>query len=186
MKKLDVSIKGQLDRHGRQEPYSISYTSAIATAAGYGVEIPATQISPDKRSTDLTITQYNLAIVEDLKVQAKCTFAKTPNLKKGYLSFTFDRIKNYNDLKNKKSPHILVVVHVPEDINKWVSFHDNSIELYHNAYWMSLRGMEDTDQQTKTIRIPLENRFTTESLTYLMNLLYYGKFVSFDNKEIDL
>lgn len=167
----------------RQEPFSVSYICAIATAAGYGVEIHNTATSPDRKSIDLTITQYGMPDYSDLKIQAKCTYHHNP--KDDYIPFVVNK-KNYNDIRRNKSPHLLIVVNVPRSPEEWIIFNENSSILSYNCYYYSLRGLDEIDTETKTLKIPLSNKFDTCKLNEIMNLLYGGKFIIYDNTIVNL
>lgn len=166
----------------RQEPFSVSYISSIATSTGYGVEPNMSCLNPDRRSIDLTITQQGYPIVQDLKVQAKCTYYHQP--KGDYLPFKIKK-KNFNEIKNNRNPHILVVANIPRECSDWVKYNPGSTELRNNCYWYSLRGLEDLEKGSTVLQIPLIQRFDNLQLSRLMNLLGEGKFLSFDNQVID-
>lgn len=159
----------------QQEQFSIAYIHSIASVAGYGVE----EIRVDVDSVDLTITQYGDAetypLIEGLKVQLKCTYAHIPDTGKGHLSFPIS-IKNYNDLRRKSlNPRVLVVLHVPRNIDLWLGHSEDSIVLNHCAYWTSLREWPDTDNaENITIDLPLSQRFTVSELKGLMEILAGG------------
>jgi len=171
-KKMDDSLLCIKDR---QEPFSISYISAIATASGYGVDLNISSMSPDRKSIDLSISQNGSPIIQDLKIQAKCTYFYQP--KKGYLPFKLKK-KNYDDIRKNHNPHILVVINIPsENPFEWVTYNGNSTELKNNCYWYSLKGLDELKKEKESImlHIPLTNRFDGSQLSKLMNLLYEGK-----------
>jgi hypothetical protein len=55
--------------------------------------------------------------------------------------------KNFNDLApaNIMVPWILVLVMVPKDVAEWLSLDQTSLVLRNCAYWVSLRGLEPSD-----------------------------------------
>lgn len=161
----------------QQEQFSIAYVRAIASVAGYSVEKPEV----DADSIDLRITQCGgeddtYPDIEGLGVQLKCTYAHTPNEEQGCIKFPLS-IKNYNDLRrNNMSPRILVVVHTPKDLAGWLAHSDDSLTLYHSAYWVSLRNHPATQNTNNiTIDVPLNQRFTVDGLVRIMDLLATGE-----------
>jgi hypothetical protein len=171
----------------RQEPFSTAYIGAIAAAAGYGFTILNGATNPDRCSIDAQISIPNTRniLIQDLKVQAKCTYHHEP--KKTYFPFEIEK-KNYDDIRLNRNPHLLVVVNVPRIPSHWILFNDNSMELMYSCYYMSLKGMGEMDvgKKTKVIRIPISNILNTSRLSEIMSLLAVGKFILHNNEVIDL
>ncbi len=158
----------------QQEQFSIAYVHAVASAAGYSIE----GINVDADSIDLSIVQFGAndkhPIYDLLRVQLKCTYTHKPKSK--HLSFPL-KLKNYNDLRWKSAyPRILIVVHTPKKVDDWILHSDESLALHHCGYWMSLRGMPETSNDTSvTIKIPLKQKFNTSQLTEIMNRIAKGE-----------
>lgn len=169
----------------RQEPFSVAYIGAIAAASGYGFTVLNGATNPDRCSIDAQISiPYSRDIwLQDLKVQAKCTYYHKP--KKTYFPFDIDK-KNYDDIRLNRSPHLLVVVNVPKTPSEWVSFNDGSTELKYNCYYMSLKGLGEIDTGQKTLHIPLTNTLSINRLSEIMGLLADGKFILHNNEVVDL
>ena len=86
----------------------------------------------------------------------------------------------YDELRpvNLAVPRMLVVVEVPagDDPEHWVHQGDDRLCLLHSAYWASLFGYRSVaNQTTVTIRIPLEQRLTTATLSSIMLKLGEGE-----------
>jgi hypothetical protein len=81
-----------------------------------------------------------------------------------------------NDLKiNALVPRILVVVLVPEKITDWIKQTEDELCLRYCAYWVSLRGITDTENTTSvTIEIPRSNQFTPLSLQAIIERISFG------------
>jgi hypothetical protein len=164
-----------MPRTTQQEQFSIAYVHSIASAAGFGVE----RIQIDLDSVDVRIVQYGreneYPIIESLNMQLKCTYTHIPQ-QDNHIHYPL-KIKNYNDLRRRSmEPRILVVVHVPEQANYWLVHLNESLALYHCAYWMCLRGMPETaNTETVTVKIPIQNRFTVDELRRIMEMLAQGK-----------
>jgi uncharacterized protein DUF4365 len=157
----------------QQEQFSIAWVHSIASVAGYSVE----EVKVDIDSVDLTITQFGngdqYPLIESLKVQLKCTYSHAP--KKNGIHYPL-KIKNYNDLRREcMNPRILVVLHVPETVDKWLKHAPRTILLHHCAYWVSLRGMPPTgNNETINVIVPSSQRFTVSELKQLMSTIAQG------------
>ena len=169
----------------RQEPFSTAYIGAIAATAGYGFTVLNGATNPDRCSIDaqISIPTTRDVLIQDLKVQAKCTYYHEP--KEKYFPFTIER-KNYDDIRLNKNPHLLVVVNIPKPPSEWIVFNNNSIELRYNCYYMSLKGLADMHTESKTLHIPLTNILSAARLSEIMGLLADGKFILHDNKIVNL
>jgi hypothetical protein len=160
----------------QQEQFSIAYVRAIASVAGYSIDKPEV----DTDSIDLAIVQCGddefYPDIERLHVQLKCTYTHVPNEEQGCIKFPL-KIKNYNDLRrNCAIPRILVVVHTPREVHGWLTHSEDSLSLYHSAYWVSLRNAPATENQDSvTIDVPLNQKFTVDELSSIMNLLAMGE-----------
>jgi len=158
----------------QQEQFSLAFIHAIASAAGFGIE----EVRIDIDSVDLTIRQYGYdgiyPLCDSLRVQLKSTYANKP--KNNVISFPLD-IKNYNDLRQKTLvPRILMVVYTPEEAEKWLYQTEDSLVLYHSAYWIKIQGMSPKDNKRKvTVSIPLKQKVTVNELQRIMNLLAQGE-----------
>lgn len=157
----------------QQEEFSIAYLHAIVSAAGYGLE----HIRIDYDSIDAQIRQYGVTDdfpkIEAISVQLKCTYHHAP--KGASLKYPLKR-KNYNDLRRDcMNPRILVVLHVPDSFDKWLVQNSGNIVLHNEAYWISLRGMEEReDVENVTIDIPTSQVFSVASLHTLMEKVAQG------------
>jgi hypothetical protein len=84
------------------------------------------------------------------------------------ISFSLPK-KNYNDLRmNTMVPKILVALFLPVD-KDWFDFDLDKISLYGKAYWMSLKGLKESDNRTsETIYIAQSQRLTDKTIQELM------------------
>lgn len=181
--KLDID-ESLLCIGDRQEPFSLAFVGTIAASSGYGFQALNGATNPDRSSIDMMITsKNNKALWQDLKIQAKCTYYH--EVKGNYLDFKIKK-KNFNDILTNRSPHILVVVNVPRPPSEWVIFNEKSCTLLYNCYWYSLKGLEPIDKGSKVLKIPSSNVLNKDSLSRIMGLVSEGKFVSYENKVIDL
>lgn len=162
----------------RQEQYSLAYIKAIASVAGYSVD----DVSVDEDSIDLTINQRadpnsdgeDYPLLEGLRVQLKCTYSHQPNPETNCIHIDISR-KNYQDLRRPKTviPRILVVLYTPREFDGYLRHIDLSMELLNTAHWLSLQGWEPLPegQNSKTVQVPLNQKFTVSSLRQMMDCL---------------
>ena len=159
----------------RQEEFSIAWLHAISAAAGFSFETKRVDVD----GIDATISQKSegksRAIYEDIKVQLKCTHAHSPTGQT--LTFPLKAI-NYNLLSGKRIiPRILVVLHVPEKIDEWLTHSTDKLVLRNCAYWTSLHNKAPTDNKTSvSVPIPINQRLTVSELVRMMDLAAKGKF----------
>ncbi len=152
-----------------KEEISLAYVLAIAATKAFSTEI--TRVDSD--SVDATI-RYNGYLDEnstlyspEIKLQLKAT--SNPNIIKDNIHFPLP-IKNYNDLRARSgTPRLLVVLCLPEDRESWLNHSSDQLILKKCAYFLNLKGMIDTDNETNvTIKIPKVNIFSPEKLYDLM------------------
>lgn len=158
----------------QQEEFSIAFVHAVASTAGFSIE----EIRVDVDSVDLTIMQFgtddDFPFFDSLRVQLKCTYAHRPH--GGHFPFPLS-VKNYNDLRRRTAyPRILVVVHIPENVDNWLEQSEDSLALYHCGYWISLRDMPATSNtKSVTVNILTAQRFTVAQLQEIMRLIAEGE-----------
>lgn len=126
--------------------------------------------SPDDDSVDAVLAARGLVgsvRSPSLRVQLKCTgcsrHAPPPS---------FDLpIKNYDDMRptDLQTPHILVVLEVPNDLSWWTRQKGDYLALRRCAYWASVRGAPPTSN-LDTIAVPIvrSQQVTPASLQAIM------------------
>ena len=166
-----------MDINSRKEQFSIAYIKTIAAKLGLNPSVDPV----DNDSVDLNLTGSNFSdgILRNpvIHIQLKCTSQKLIN--KDVIKFPL-KMKNYNDLRgeNVSAPRYLMVLVVPDDLNEWMSFGPNSLTLFNNCYWHSLRFEPEIQNTSKvTIDISTSQRVTAESLLDLMTKASKGEFV---------
>ena len=153
----------------QQEALSLVYAQAVAARAGYVTEVPRT----DRDSIDLCIRAGGrMRPVIDLQLKATINLERSRD---GFLYFPLG-IKNYNDLRIEAHIlRLLMVLDLPKDEQQWMTITESELILRHRAYWLNLRGYEETaNQSSVTVRIPEENLFNVEGLRALMEQLRRG------------
>ena len=87
------------------------------------------------------------------------------------------KLKNYDDLRDMDVliPRILIVVLVPDDPNDWISHSEAEMALRRCGYWVSLRGLPPSENETgQTVYIPRRQKFTVNSLQEIMQRIGQG------------
>ena len=143
----------------QKEQFSLAFVHAVASRAGYQVEIP----TKDRNSVDGRV----LSDTEIIEFQAKATSQQIES--DGVVSFRLPK-KNYNDLRDTRAMalRLLVVVQVPNDPGEWIDQSDEQLCLTSWGVWKTLRGAEEIDKESVTVKIPSSNRFNFEGLEALM------------------
>jgi Domain of unknown function (DUF4365) len=77
--------------------------------------------------------------------------------------------------KNVLVPRILVVVLVPDCLEDWLQQSEAEMCMRNCAYWMSLRGMPETQNTaTVTVALPRSNQFTVQALKSMIQRISEG------------
>lgn len=145
----------------REAALSRAFVAAVAAAAGYCLSEP----DIDRDSIDIQIHAGG-HLRPTIQAQLKATI----NLREvaGNYRFTLKR-KNYDDLRiPTMNPRLLIVLHLPREEADWLSVSPTELMMRHCAYWISLRGMAEIDQESVTIEVPAENRLDVSGLRVLM------------------
>ena len=160
-----------MDLNIQKEEFSYAYINSIVSAAGFS-QLNQTH-SMDISGVDITIQSADKPFPK-LDVQVKCTSdSDIINVKEESIVCDLP-VRNYNQLIDKQRliPLILILVWVPDNISNWVVVEPNKSETIVKkcAYWISLKGENTTDNNTKIrIKIPLKNLFTPDSVKLIMN-----------------
>ena len=86
-------------------------------------------------------------------------------------------VKNYNDLRaDTRTPRILIVLLMPDDVARWVAQSEEELCLRHCAYWLSLEDQPATaNTSSVTVQIPTTNIFSVDQLITLMGKVDRGE-----------
>lgn len=153
---------GNLSENLCKEKLSLAYVEAVAAVAG----CVTAREDPDI-GVDISIRQsgsFDLYTDARLDIQAKST--ASPQWAVDSLAYDL-RKKNYDDLRDPQVyvPRILVVLIVPAEREQWIVHSEDLTELRNNAYWASLRGDPESDNEnTQRVFLPSAQRFTVEAL----------------------
>ncbi len=154
----------------QEEALSRVYAHAVAARAGY----VTANYDLDRDGIDLRI-QAGGAMRPALDLQLKATVnLGAPD--DGYFHFPLKR-RNYDLLRiETQTPRLLVVLDLPRDKERWVTITEDELVLRRRAYWLNLKGFEETDNRSSvTVRIPRSNLFDVENLHALMEQSREGR-----------
>ena len=161
-----------MTRNLQKEEFSIAYVHAVAALADCSV----TRTVIDINGYDLTISatnENNLPRLPRIDVQLKCSARDLR--RETSLNFALD-VPTYRKLTSETLvPRVLVVLVVPPDLEHWITQTEEEMTLKHGAYWVSLYGQGDTENEgTVTVHLPREQLFTPLALTGIMNRVNQG------------
>lgn len=153
----------------RKAELSFAYLGALCAYVGYTCQRGP---QPDRGSVDATVRAAG-TMNPQFDVQLKAT--AVPDRKDDGLHFRLSA-NNYADLAEpeRTSPILLVVLELPAREEDWLSCTERELALRRCAWWKSLRGAVQTDQQTITITIPNEQRLVPDTLQHLMERVRGG------------
>lgn len=160
----------------QMEQFSRAYVAAIAAQAGCNSSRPEV----DDDSVDIVLSMKGMTNCKRtraiLEIQLKCTHSADFSGEKEDFPFPLS-IKNYDDLRAEVIvPRLLVVVHVPKDCQDWTRQTEEQLCLYRCAYWLSLAGRPESDNNTSvTVHIPRANIFSVEFLKEAMRSCANGE-----------
>jgi Domain of unknown function (DUF4365) len=157
----------------QKEQFSNTYLQAIASVAGYSLYKPFV----DDDSVDWGIAAKGgtgRIRAPRLELQLKSTSKDVL----GNSSIRYPlKLKNYDDLRmdDFAIPRILVVILIPETIEDWLTQSETETCMKECGYWISLRGMPETQNTTAvTVTIPRTNQFTVIALQSIMEGISQG------------
>jgi hypothetical protein len=151
----------------QKQQFSFAYARAVAAAAKVAVNEP----SVDDDSVDLSFRKRGgggTVRSPQLDAQLKCT--ESANIHPGHIAYPL-KLKNYDELRptNLLVPRILIVVTVPDDLTDWLKHSEDELAMRKCGYWLSLRGMAATTNQTNvTVHLPRANVFSVAQLIQMM------------------
>ena len=153
-----------------EEALSRVYVQAVAALAGYETE----DRSFDRDGVDLAIKAGEpMYPAIDLQLKATINLGETRD---GYYHYPL-KIRNFELLRiPTQTPRLLVVLDLPRDQTKWLTITADELVLRRSAYWLNLRGQDETRNTSSVIvLIPDQNLFNVDNLRMLMEQSRQGK-----------
>ena len=158
-----------MDLNHQKEQFSNAFVRAIAAQAGCNYQT----LDVDDMSVDFSLVKRLSRKITNPQLDIQLKSTSHPDIQDGYIKYRLPK-KNYDDLRDirTRTPSILVLVCLNEQVQDWIHYEDEQMILFKNAFWLSLRGMDETAySETVPIRIPLENRFNVDFLTQAMETI---------------
>ena len=165
---MSEAAAGMTENEQKQQ-LSVAYVHAVAARAGYACQV----IKLDDDSIDVQLAARGLihhkAVLRSPKLDIQLKATAQPALKKTHLVFPLP-LKNYNELREEVLvPRLLVVLLLPEDDRLWLEQTENQMISRSCAYWRTLLGQPETNNQTSvTVHLPREQLFTVATLRTVM------------------
>lgn len=160
----------------QKEHFSYAYARAVSAAAAVAVTIPEV----DDDSIDLVLFQKATGTVfrsPRLELQVKCAQHGSVTVSQTHVHYPL-KLKNYDELRpaDVLVPRILLVVLVPDELDRWLSWSVNELTVRRAGYWLSLRGMPNVANTTSvTVEVPLVNEFSVDQLCAIMQRIGNGQ-----------
>ncbi len=154
----------------------LSYAYLHAVAAAAGVACNVTDRHLDNAGVDATLhIVHDVPPLTDLTVhvQLKAT-AKPVNPIEGRLPYWLADVRRYDKLRLPGSmpPRLLIVLFLPEDAQEWLTASAEELVLRRCAYWVSLRGAEESDNKSGvTVYLPESQALTPSALRDVLERL---------------
>ena len=144
----------------QKEQFNVAYINALAAQAG----INRGRADVDDDSVDIFLMGKGYAGKirnPQIQLQLKCT--SQDFVAGSVLKFPLSR-KNYDDLRGSDiiCPRYLAVLVVPRDETTWIEHADDGMILRNTCYWVSIRDLPDSANQTVTVDVPLSQRLTAK------------------------
>jgi Domain of unknown function (DUF4365) len=165
---MSMPIAGMTENEQKQQ-LSVAYVHAVAAHAGYACQVKTI----DDDSIDVEVAArgrvHVKAVLRSPKIDIQLKATSQDIFRDDHLAFSLP-VKNYNDLREVSLvPRLLVVFILPQDKVHWLEQSDDQLIARRCAYWVSLLGQPETNNPTKiTVRVPLNQRLTTDALRGLM------------------
>lgn len=152
----------------QKEQFQVGYLKALASCAGLDTGTWAV----DNDCVDVTLKgigypkpgRRNPCI--DIQMKATQRFEEQDEC------YIYDlNLRSYNHLRDEyvSSPQYLMVLHLPESVGDWIDECGKGITLNNKCYWISLKGMPETDNATSVrLKIPKKQEVTVSLLQQLM------------------
>lgn len=157
----------------KMEDMSEAYLRALCAANGFSVD----RGGHDNDGYDVVISCKGFVEPDStvyspkLEVQLKSSSSQITTNEDGSITYSLE-VKNYKSLINTTRivPQILVVFHMHKEEHLWLEHSSEWLKITKCAYWISLKGNEDTENKnTINITIPSDHILTKESLWDIMS-----------------
>lgn len=160
------------------ESLSRAYVRALAGKAGLNLSVREYDYGVDGNFDEITIrdkrrVESGFSLSFQLKASTK--WQRDNN------TVIYDlEAKTYNDLVLRRNfrmavPCILILFALPPDSSQWLIYNEDEMRLRGSCYWDYLSGAPTENRQSVRIRIPRQQRLTSESLLDLIEKVKIGE-----------
>lgn len=177
MNTITVRESGGTALSHSKESLSLAYVQALLASTGLNHNEPKI----DNDGIDITIRGKGFDGIfaePKIEVQLKCTAqAASIDTQSNELIFKLEK-KNYNYLIGPSPLPLILVVHFsPQNFDEWLIESDDGTTIKYASYWYSLYGKPPINTGSRTIRIPLTQRFDRNTLLRMMELASNAKMI---------
>ena len=151
------------------------YVSAIAATCGVSVQ----PVHRDMYRYDLEFVRQPDPTVEEVSFRAQLkSTTGIPVIEPGATEFSyqFKSREAFDSLAMARTTqkHLLVVMAVHQNQNRWTYSHHRALLLRHCCYWLNMEGMS-SDAQHPTVSVPTANVFNAVALTGILDRIEGGQ-----------
>jgi Domain of unknown function (DUF4365) len=160
------------------ESLSRAYVRALAGKAGLNLSVREYDYGVDGNFDEITIRdkrRVESGFSLSFQLKASTLWQRDDN------TVIYDlEAKTYNDLVLRRNfrmavPCILILFALPPDSSQWLIYNEEEMRLRGSCYWDYLSGAPTENRQSVRIRIPRQQRLTSESLLDLIEKVKTGE-----------
>ena len=160
------------------ESLSRAYVRALAAKAGLNLSVREYDYGVDGNFDEITIRdkrRVESGFSLSFQLKASTQWQRDDN------TVIYDlEAKTYNDLVLRRNfrmavPCILILFTLPPDSSQWLIYNEEEMRLRGSCYWDYLSGAPTENRQSVRIRIPRQQRLTSESLLDLIEKVKTGE-----------
>lgn len=160
-----------------KEGIGTAYTEAVASYAGFNIVVSKHDYGIDGKFIDVEYdNEYKRYSDSGFLIDFQLKSTVKYEIDNGYIIYDLE-VKNYRDLikTNVGNPRILVLYLMPRERSEWLLNDDNGLTLKKGAWWYSLRGKPNVNNDHRVrIKIPITNFFCADALTSMMERVKEG------------
>jgi Domain of unknown function (DUF4365) len=160
------------------ESLSRAYVRALAGKAGLNLSVREYDYGVDGNFDEITIRdkrRVESGFSLSFQLKASTLWQRDDN------TVIYDlEAKTYNDLVLRRNfrmavPCILILFALPPDSSQWLIYDEEEMRLRGSCYWDYLSSTPTENRQSVRIRIPRQQRLTSESLLDLIEKVKTGE-----------
>jgi Domain of unknown function (DUF4365) len=160
------------------ESLSRAYVRALAGKAGLNLSVREYDYGVDGNFDEITIRdkrRVESGFSLSFQLKASTQWQRDDN------TVIYDlEAKTYNDLVLRRNfrmavPCVLILFALPPDPSQWLIYNEEEMRLRGSCYWDYLSGAPTENRQSVRIRIPRQQRLTSESLLDLIEKVKTGE-----------